>query len=303
MRAAALSVDLDPLEGYRRLYGIPGAPPGADPVYGRASERFGDLCAGLGIRGTVFAVGESLADPAAAVAVRRLAGAGHEVANHSYSHDYALTRRAPAEIASEVRRGGEAIQAVAGRAPTGFRAPGYTISAALLAELSAQGYRYDSSALPAAPYFAAKAAALALLALAGRRSQAILDRPRAVLAPNRPYRPSWKEPYARGDLRLVELPVTAGRLGIPLVGTFLAALPAAAARALLAGKGALPLFNLELHGMDFLDRSDVPGELGRWQPGLGTSAAVKVSRLEALLRSIGREWLTLEDAAARLAPT
>ena len=46
-------------------------PSGPDPVYGKAAERFGELCARLGLRGTAFAVGEPLADPAAARALQR----------------------------------------------------------------------------------------------------------------------------------------------------------------------------------------------------------------------------------------
>jgi hypothetical protein len=302
MRAAALSVDLDSLDCYHRLHGL--APPrgGADPVYGKAAERFGDLCGRLGIRGTVFAIGERLADPAAAAAVRRLAGAGHEVANHTFSHDYALTRRDPSEIASEVRRGAAAVEAATGRAPVGFRAPGYTLTGLLLRELSAQGYRYDSSALPAAPYWLAKAATVALLALSGRRSAALVDRPRVLFAPRGPYHPSGREPYARGELSLLELPVTTGPFGVPLLGTVLAALPFRVARALLAGAGSLPLVNLELHGVDFLDASDASTELARRQRDLCIPAAVKLGRLEALLKQLGREWLTLEGAAVRLAP-
>ncbi|HVP66978.1 MAG TPA: polysaccharide deacetylase family protein [Anaeromyxobacteraceae bacterium] len=302
MTAASLSIDLDPLGCYHRLHGI--APPeaGDDPVYGRATERYGELCERLGIRGTVFAVGEPLAAPAAAAAVRRLARAGHEVANHSFSHDYGLSRRDRDGIARELRSGAAAVEAAAGRPPVGFRAPGYALSAALVAELASQGYLYDSSALPAPPYWIAKAGAMALLALAGRRSAAILDRPRAMLAPRVPYRPSEREPYARGGLPLVELPVTAGALRVPLVGTFLAGLPAAAASLLLAGTAATPLANVELHGLDFLDASDASPALASRRPDLRIPASRKLARLEAFLRRIDREWLTLETAAARLGP-
>ena len=93
---ASLSIDLDALEHYHRVHGIPEPSPGEDPVYGKAVERFGELCARLGIRGTAFCVGRNLDHPRAAAAVRRLAEGGHEVANHSFSHDYALSSRSPA---------------------------------------------------------------------------------------------------------------------------------------------------------------------------------------------------------------
>ncbi|HEX9291154.1 MAG TPA: polysaccharide deacetylase family protein, partial [Anaeromyxobacteraceae bacterium] len=162
---ASLSIDLDGLEHYHRIHGLPAPPPGDDPVYGKAVERFGELCARLGIRGTAFAIGKNLDDPRAAAAVRRLADGGHEIGNHSLSHDYALSRRPPAEIAAEVRGGAEAILRVTGRRPAGFRAPGYTLSPPLLAVLATDGYRYDSSAFPALPYYLGKAAVMGILAL------------------------------------------------------------------------------------------------------------------------------------------
>src|SRR5512142_406753 len=168
MRLASMSVDLDSVRHYFRIHGLaePAAGGAADPVYRLGAGRFGELCARLGFRGTAFAVGEDLGHPEAAAAVRALAGAGHEIGNHTFSHDYALTRRPDAEIAGEVRRGGEAIAAAVGGAPAGFRAPGYTLSGSLLGALVAARYRYDSSAFPAAPYWLAKAAVLAWLRLA-----------------------------------------------------------------------------------------------------------------------------------------
>jgi peptidoglycan-N-acetylglucosamine deacetylase len=297
---ASLSIDLDALGQYHRLHGLPPPTGGPDPVCGKAVDRFGELCARLGLSGTAFAVGQDLDDPAAAAALARLARAGHEVGNHSLSHDYALTRRDPAAIALEVRLGAEAIGRTVGRAPVGFRAPGYTLSAPLLAALVAQGYRYDSSAFPAAPYWAAKAAVMAGMRLRGRPSAAILDRPRALLAPRDPYHPSPDEPYARGALELLELPVTTGLGGFPLVGTFVATLPAPALRALLAGTGRRPHLNLELHGVDLLDASDASPALAARQRDLSVPATRKIARLEAFVRSLHREWVPLEEAARRL---
>jgi hypothetical protein len=61
-------------------------------------------------------------------------------------------------------------------------------------------------------------------------------------------------------------------------------------------------FNLELHGIDALDHSDVPGEIAAVQPGLRTGAGEKLRRLRGLLRSLRGEPCTLEQAALRLLP-
>jgi hypothetical protein len=194
------------------------------------------------------------------------------------------------------------VARVSGRRPVGFRAPGYALSPALLTALAGDGYRYDSSAFPALPYYAGKAAVLAGLAAARRRSQAILDRPRVLLAPRRPYRPRTDEPYARGDAALVELPITTGLAGFPLLGTFVGTLPAWLVRALAAGTGRLPLLNLELHGLDLLDASDVPPELAARRPDVRVAAAVKLARIEQFVRErMDRRWVTLEEAADAVA--
>jgi hypothetical protein len=141
---------------------------------------------------------------------------------------------------------------------------------------------------------------MAALALCGRPSGAILDRPRVLAAPRRPYRPDASEPYALGDLPLLELPITTGLGGFPLIGTFLATLPGALARSLAAGTGSLPLFNLELHAIDLLDASDASEALAARQRDLRVPAAEKIARLTAFVRSLDREWVPLEEAAVRL---
>jgi peptidoglycan-N-acetylglucosamine deacetylase len=299
---ASLSIDLDALEHYHRIHGLAERGAGDDPVYDKAVVRFGELCDRLGIRGTAFCVGRNLEEGRAAAQVRHLAAAGHELGNHSLSHDYALARRSAAEIAAEVEGGAAALAAATGVRPVGFRAPGYTLSAALVGALAAQGYRYDSSTFPALPYYLGKAAVMGALALTRRPSGAILDRPRVLTAPRRPYRPRPDEPYARGDLPLLELPVATGLLGFPLTGTFLATLPGWAVRLACAGAGARPLLAIELHGVDLLDATDASPALAARQRDLRVPVAEKIRRLESFVRALGeREWVTLAVAAERLA--
>ncbi len=300
---ASLSIDLDGLELYHRIHGIAEPPRSGDPVFHKAVDRFGELAARLGVTGTAFFVGRSLDDERARAGLRALAAEGHEIGNHSLSHDYALSRRSRDEIAAELRGGADAIAGITGTRPIGFRAPGYTLSAALVAALAADGYRYDSSTFPALPYYVGKAAVMAILATTGRRSGAVLDRARVLLAPRRPYLPSAEEPYARGGGPLVELPITTGLAGFPLTGTFVATLPRTALRVLSAGTRALPLFNLELHGLDLLDASDTGPALAARQRDLLVPASEKMTRLARYVRSLaGREWVPLATAAERLGP-
>jgi len=61
-------------------------------------------------------------------------------------------------------------------------------------------------------------------------------------------------------------------------------------------------FNLELHGIDVLDATDVPEPIARVQPGLRLPAREKVRRLRSVLEALPGESCTLEQAAARLLP-
>ena len=65
---------------------------------------------------------------------------------------------------------------------------------------------------------------------------------------------------------------------------------------------ARPLFNFELHGIDFADadKDGIPGELVARAPELRLPIADKLARLGAILDELAqtREFVTLADAAA-----
>jgi len=294
----SVSVDLDGLGCYAAIHGLDAAalPERAlQAVPVAAVSRLCELFAALRLRATFFAIGGELGIPGAARALRAAADAGHEVASHSHAHDYALSRATPDEIEADLARAERAIRDAVGKAPRGFRAPGYTLSPALLDVVRARGYLYDSSLLPSPPYYAAKAAAIAFHALRGRRSRSILGGTGQLF---------WRRaPHWRGGVR--ELPVaTLPLLRAPVIGTVVLAVSRRFAAALARGAAAGGHFNLELHGIDVLDASDATPELAAHQPGLRLRAAEKLRRLGALLETVRAtaEPLTLEQAALRLLP-
>jgi len=93
-------------------------------------DRFVALCESAGGAGTIFAIGRDLRG-VVADRLRALTAQGFEIASHSDAHDYRLAQRDPAFIRAEVERGREALSRAIGRAPEGFRAPGYHLSPAL----------------------------------------------------------------------------------------------------------------------------------------------------------------------------
>ncbi|MGC4123056.1 MAG: polysaccharide deacetylase family protein [Myxococcales bacterium] len=305
---ACVSVDLDSLGHYCRIHGLPEsvlAPSSARLVYQEAIGRFLELFAEAGVRATFFAVGRDLDDPKSAEAVKAASEAGHEIGNHTFAHDYDFTRKSPSAIGDDLSRGGASVLRVTGVRPTGFRAPGYTLTGAVLQALNAQGYRYDSSVFPAAPYWAAKALIMGVQAVAGRESRAVLDRPKVLRAPRMPYRPDLAEPYRVGHASLVELPITVHPLTrVPVIGTTVTSLPPLALGALWRSVARLPFINLELHAIDLLDASDVAcPELAAVQPDLRIPRSTKRARLREVLRRLtdGADVVTLASAAERVA--
>ena len=285
----SVSVDLDGLGCYAAIHGLSlrlDDEPAQRAVPEVAVQRFCELFEALGVRATFFVIGRDAG--IAPARLRAAAGAGHEIASHSYAHDYALSRRTREEIAQDLALAERAIEDACGSRPRGFRAPGYTLSPELLDAVRERAYAYDSSLLPSPPYYAAKAAALAVYALRGRRSQSILGSLRQLFAPRGPHR--------RRGVR--ELPVaTLPGLRAPVIGTTVLPFPWLARRAFAGGH-----LNLELHGIDALDATDVPQEIAGAQPGLRMRAAEKLRRLRRLLETLPGDHRTLEAAAIQLLP-
>lgn len=295
----SVSVDLDGLGCYAAIHGLAASklPEKAlRAVPEVALSRFCELFADEKIAGTFFAIGRELELPGAAAALGLAARAGHEVGSHSFSHDYALSRLSPAEIAFDLARAETAIWSATGARPCGFRAPGYTLSKALLSAVRERGYLYDSSLMPSLPYYLAKAAAVGLYGLRGRKSQSILG-PVGQLFGSR-------GPHLREGVR--ELPVaTLPLLRGPVIGTVVLGVSEPVAAGLLRLGEARGHLNLELHGIDLLDSTDAGApELAGAQPGLALPVREKLGRLRALLRRLGArgEACTLKSAALRFWP-
>ncbi len=161
------------------------------------TEELAALTTRLGVRGTVFVLGEVVESHPDLV--RRLADAGHEIALHGHRHT-ALPELTTQEMRRDIEAGKALIEAVTDAPCVGYRAPFFSLvpsSRDVVGVLADLGFVYSSSVLPVAnPQFGWPG------------------------APTTPFR--WPE-------GVVELPVpvctVAGR-GIPyLGGTYLRVLP------------------------------------------------------------------------------
>lgn len=302
-RLCALSIDLDEIPNYYAIHGLTAPPAAASAVYDRAVERFAHLAQQEQVPLTFFAVGADLERSENAVSMRQMVAQGHEISNHSWHHWYDLTRRSAEVIEQEICGGADVIERAVGVRPKGFRAPGYTINEHVVRALHQAGAVYDSSVFPSVPYYAAKALAMGAIALRGRKSRSVLDHPRVLAAPTRPFR--MANSYHRRGQGLVELPVQVTRgLRLPYIGTTLTLLGARRARWFTRLVHGEPLINLELHGIDLLDSTDGLQALLAHQPDVRVPVGSKLETLRAVIGSLrerGYSFIRLDEAPERLA--
>lgn len=306
-KLCAVNIDLDPLTAYYQIHGL-----GDPPLRLRATIvekvllRFEELFAEAEIPATFFVVGIELdKNPGAKKIMKRLVDAGHELANHTYTHPYDLCRLPEQIIEQEIRRAHEVVADAVGKEPCGFRAPGYFVNNKIFEVLANHGYAYDASMFPSPPYYVAKMAVMAAMALRGRTSASILGDVRCFLSPTDPYRPDIKSPWQKGQAPFMELPVAVvPNLRIPAIGTLLAVSPPKMRKWVLNQMKKRAFFNLELHGIDLADAviDSIPTELAGRQPDLRVPYTSKRQTFLECIRELKLEYrfVTLAQAASEL---
>jgi hypothetical protein len=311
---ASLSLDLDNEWSYLKTHGdlawqtFPSYLPLVVP-------RFLDFLARRGLRISVFVVGQDAAFERNYEPLRAIAGAGHEIGNHSFHHEPWLHTYSENDIAAEIDRAAEAIEAATGARPLGFRGPGYSLSRATLDVLLARGYRYDCTTLPTCIGPLARAYYFMNAKLSPderRRRRMLFGSMSEGLRSLRPY--AWE----LGGGKLTEMPVTTfPLLKVPIHFSYILALatisPGLALGYFRAALGACRLRriapSLLLHPLDFLDGDEV-GSLSFF-PAMRMGHARKLALLDRafdafqdLFEVVGvGEHAAAVAAAARLRPT
>ncbi len=320
-KKCSVSIDIDSLRHYHRIHGL--ATPrfkGPDPVYTIALPRFLELFRLYNIKATFFVIGEDLQEPIHQEILHQALAEGHELANHTFHHEYHLTRFSEYNMEKEIAEGEEALKALLppNRRIVGFRAPGYNIDEKLLKILKRRGYLYDSSIFPSYPYYIAKGLVMAFLALKGTPSASLLGSPKVLLQPVKPFIPSFEgdneesspSPFHLEDIVeesvLWELPMTLiPYLRLPYIGTSLLLYP----RLLLSPMTQFIMreydfINLELHAIDMLDPQRDPhlNPLRDKQPDLAIPLAEKFERFHEVFSQLAAfyRFITLEEMALSL---
>ncbi len=139
----AISLNFDSLN---EAYGFP--PGFRDVSFFTAFDRVAALAAKYALPLSIYIIGKDLEHPDHRARVKEWHDMGHEIGNHTWSHDASLGSQSDAVIREEIGRAHEAIATVTGVAPEGFIAPAWSTSRGVVKELVRLGYRYDSSVFP-----------------------------------------------------------------------------------------------------------------------------------------------------------
>ncbi len=146
-RIASLSLDLDNQWSYMKTHGDAGwetFPSYLDVVVPRTLRFLKERDLTI----TFFIVGQDAALEKNRDAIASIAAAGHEIGNHSFSHEPWLHLYSKTELVEEFDKTEKALVEVTGKRPVGFRGPGYSLSGTVLEVLAERGYEYDCSTLP-----------------------------------------------------------------------------------------------------------------------------------------------------------
>lgn len=142
-----LHVDVDNLWNYEREYGVPNSG-NLDQMYTQALPKLLGLFKMHNQRATFFVVGCDLASESCKTFCEQASSAGHEIANHTYSHPAHMYRMSKQEKEDEILRCNEAITKVTNKPVVGFRAPGYYLDRDVVEILIKHNFLYDTSVMP-----------------------------------------------------------------------------------------------------------------------------------------------------------
>jgi peptidoglycan-N-acetylglucosamine deacetylase len=141
----AFAIDVDAVAGWLGTYGGEDSP--MDIQRGMFAGEVGTprmlkLLDKYGIRTTWFIPGHSIETFPAQT--KMVVDAGHEIAVHGYSHENALSMT-PKQEEDVLLKCIDLIVTVSGKAPRGYNAPWWELSAATAALLMKNGFKYDHS--------------------------------------------------------------------------------------------------------------------------------------------------------------
>jgi len=300
MKLASFNIDVDPVDCYFNIHGIETEQSDNDPIWSKGVVRFLDLLEKHEIKATFFVTCSDLRKSNYKI-LQSIVEKGHEIGNHTFSHNYKLTLMSKDEVSDEIERNHEKIKDVTGVGCVGFRSPGYNTSPEVIEVLKEKNYSYDSSFFPSPMYYLAKWLIINLKKLRGRRSKSIIYSIMDCFGSKKPYNLGRKVRDEDPDGKLKEFPITTVTLfGLPLIGTSAIVFPEFIYNKMLKMTLKRDYINFEAHGIDLcqVDDDEKLMKLRDFQPDLKHSLDKKLDRLERLIvhyKSNGYIFKTLQE--------
>lgn len=305
-KIASLSLDLDNQWSYMKTHGDPKWQE-YPSYFDVAVPRILDFLKARNLTISFFIVGQDAALEKNRAALRSLADAGHEIANHSFNHEPWLHLYSEQQLDEELAKAEKHIEAATGVRPVGFRGPGFSLSPTTLKVLAKRGYLYDATVFPNLLNPLARAYFFATSNLSKEEKEqrkALFGTWSDALKPLKPYR--WE----LDGRQLLEIPVTTMPMfKIPIHLSYvlylsrfsrpLARLYFRFAMAMCALTNTQP--SILLHPLDFLGSDDNLNEVSFF-PGMNIPSSQKLALVgEALdLMASRYELLTMRGHAERL---
>ncbi|MBP5405591.1 polysaccharide deacetylase family protein [bacterium] len=303
MKTACINVDVDPIVCYYAIHGLDASEIDEDPIYTNGLIRFLELFKETSVKATFFVTSHGFNEKNRDI-LKKIAAEGHEMADHSFSHDYRLTRLSKDEIYQEVKKNRDFLEETAGVLCKGFRSPGYNSSADLISSLKSVGYIYDSSLFPSISYYLAKWLLINLKKLSGHNSKSIISSFADAFGR---YTPEFIDKTVRdvkSEGNFVELPMTTlfPLAEIPLIGTSIITFPDFLLNLMLKVSKRRSFINIEAHGIDLCDagESHLFAPLQGKQPDLAFLLKRKIERFQRVInfyKQNGFEFKTLCEVA------
>ena len=243
---------------------------------------------------TVFVVGQDAAMKRNRQVLKSIADAGHEIGNHSFSHEPWLHLYSHEELVSDFQKSEDAIFEATGKRTTGFRGPGFSCSREVLGQLADRGYVYDGSTFPT---FLGPVARAYFLFRSKLDKSAKEDRKQLFGKFSQGFRPLKPFVWNIGNKPLLEIPVTTMPIfKVPIHASYIFYLAGYSrwlarfyfwfAMKLCWATGVQPSFLL--HPLDFLDANDVP--VLDYFPAMKLDRRFKIELLGDCLDMMEKHW-------------
>jgi len=302
MKLASFNIDIDPIDCYYSIHGIKVDKTDNDHIWSKGVVRFLELLKKKNIKATFFVTASDFKNSNSEI-LKRIVEEGHEIGNHTYSHDYRFTLMKKDDVIDEIQKNHQFIKDVTGFNCVGFRSPGYNISPDVISSLKDNGYVYDSSFFPSPMYYFAKWLIIKIKRMRGRKSKSIIYSIMDCWGKKKPYQIGEIVRKEEKDSLLTELPITTVTpIGLPLIGTSVIVFPGFLFRMMLKLSLKRDYVNFEAHGIDLCQSKDSEKleKLKAYQPDLKYDLDRKTARFEELIDfylSNGYKFKTLDEIA------